>query len=119
MNRREKGGYYERQAEIILKKAEYRIIDKNYYSQWGEIDIICEKDGILVFLEVKYRRNSDYGYGNEAIDKRKLRRMYLTGRKYLSEKTIKAREIRFDMIIFLGENYTWDENIMWGDEIWS
>lgn len=119
MNRRGKGEEYEKKAETILKESGYEIVDKNYHSQQGEIDIICEKNGMLVFVEVKYRRNSDYGYGSEAIDKRKLKRMYLTGIKYLSEKKLRVKEIRFDMIVFLGEEYTWDENIIWGDEIWS
>ncbi|MGL4403914.1 MAG: YraN family protein [Fusobacteriaceae bacterium] len=119
MNRREKGGYYERKAEIILKESGYEILEKNYYSQWGEIDIICKREETLVFVEVKYRRNNDYGYGSEAIDKKKLKRMYLTGKKYLSEKRFLTKEIRFDMIVFLGEKSTWDKNIIWGDEIWS
>ncbi|MGL4254418.1 MAG: YraN family protein [Fusobacteriaceae bacterium] len=119
MNRREKGGYYEEKAEIILKEAGYEILERNYYSPWGEIDIICEKDGIIVFVEVKYRKNIDYGYGSESINKKKLKRIYLTGKKYLSEKNFLAREVRFDMIIFLGEHSTWDKDILWGDEIWN
>lgn len=119
MNKREKGGHYEGRAELILSEAGYKVKERNYYSPWGEIDIICEKDGILVFVEVKYRRNNNYGYGSEAIDVRKLKKMYLTGRNYLSEKKISIKEIRFDMIVFLGENYTWDKNIVWGDEIWT
>ncbi|MGL5963993.1 MAG: YraN family protein [Fusobacteriaceae bacterium] len=119
MTKREKGELYEKKAEVILKNDGYEIIEKNYYSQWGEIDIICKKAGILVFVEVKYRRNIEYGYGSESIDKKKLKRIYLTARKYLSEKNFLTSEIRFDMIIFLGEQSIWDKDIIWGDEIWN
>lgn len=43
----------ERIAEDFLKKKDYRIIGRNYRKPWGEIDLIAEKDNVVIFVEVK------------------------------------------------------------------
>ena len=50
------GTAYEEQAVLFLEKEGYEILERNFHSYHGEIDIIAREDEYLVFVEVKYRR---------------------------------------------------------------
>lgn len=43
----------ENHAEVFLKKHSYRILERNYWKKWGEIDIVADRDGVIHFVEVK------------------------------------------------------------------
>ena len=88
MNKREKGSIYEERAAEFLEKNSYKILAKNYHGKHGEIDLIALKDRQIVFIEVKYRETSKYGYGVEAVDKRKSVRIYKTAEEYTYKKII-------------------------------
>ena len=72
VNTREIGNKYEDKSVETLVKEAYRILERNYQNRFGEIDIIAEKNKELVFIEVKYRKTSKFGYGYEAVDRRKI-----------------------------------------------
>ena len=55
-----------------LKSHSFSILEKNFRSKFGEIDIIAEKNHCLYFIEVKARSNLDHGYPYEAVNKRKI-----------------------------------------------
>lgn len=55
----------------FLKKKGYRIIEKNYRTVFGEIDIIAKDKDVIVFLEVKTRVDETFGYPFEAVTRRK------------------------------------------------
>lgn len=74
MNKRQTGSAYETLAADWLKQHGYQITEKNYRCGQGEIDLIAEKDGYLVFVEVKYRRTGQKGDPAEAVDYRKQKR---------------------------------------------
>ena len=68
MNKRKKGGEMEDLACRFLEERGLRVLHRNFRSRTGEIDIVCrEKDGTLVFTEVKYRRSLDQGCPEEAV----------------------------------------------------
>ena len=71
------GALGEKAACELLQKQGYKIIDRNFRTRYGEIDIIAldfsNKLETLVFVEVKTRWNLDYGYPEEAVTPRKLR----------------------------------------------
>ena len=52
--------------DFYLKKG-YDFIDKNWQKKYGEIDLICQKDNEIVFVEVKTRTSLAFGYGEEAV----------------------------------------------------
>ena len=56
-NNRQIGSKYEQLAADYLKKQGYCIVERNYYTPYGEIDIIAQQDEVLVFVEIKYRSN--------------------------------------------------------------
>lgn len=117
MNKRKKGSIYEERAAEFLEKNSYEILEKNYHGKHGEIDLIALRDGQIIFIEVKYRETAKYGYGVEAVDKRKAVRIYKTAEEYLIKNHMEDHNIRFDCISYLGENQEWLKNILWGDEI--
>jgi len=62
-------------AEKFLKGKSYQIISRNFKTKYSEIDLIAKKDKSLVFVEVKTRVGDDFGSPEEAINKRKRRRL--------------------------------------------
>ncbi len=93
----------EKEAKKYLLKNGYDIIDENYSSFFGEIDIIAkDKDGTIVFIEVKKRTNSGYGLGLEAVNNIKQKKIIKTAMNYISLKNLECL-YRFDVISIDGE----------------
>ena len=65
MNRRAEGSAHERQAAAYLEERGLKILEYNYRTARGEIDLIARDRDMLVFVEVKYRRDSRMGYPEE------------------------------------------------------
>lgn len=72
----------EEKARKLLQQNNYQILQKNFRSRYGEIDIIAIDKDTLVFVEVKTRFSNDFGKPEEAITKRKLRMVAKTGQFY-------------------------------------
>jgi len=84
MNHKELGNYGEQFALQYLQKQGYRTIVSNWRNRYGEIDLIMlSADEILVFIEVKLRTNNNKGTGLEAVDARKLHRIYQLAQIFL------------------------------------
>ena len=75
MNKRTIGTEYETMAARYLCTHDYTILARNYRTPFGEVDLIAQKDGVLVYVEVKYRSSNDYGDPLEAVDRRKQRQI--------------------------------------------
>lgn len=87
-----------------LKNKDYIIIDSNFkFSQIWEIDLIAKKENIYVFVEVKYRKNSNYWTWEESISKNKKRKLLKTIHYYCMINNIDLENIRFDIISILKE----------------
>ena len=98
-NNRKVGKKDEQIAGEYLKRQGYEIIRNNYFCKAGEIDLIAREGGYLVFVEVKYRKNKSAGWGMEAVDKNKQRRISRCAIFYLMEHSLSFEQpIRFDVI---------------------
>lgn len=107
VNKRTVGTKYEQKAADYLALAGYRLIEKNYRCRVGEIDLIAVQGSYLVFVEVKYRSDTKAGYGYEAVDWRKQKKIRRTALWYLTEKKIPASQpCRFDVVSFNAEEIT-------------
>ena len=62
-------------AAIYLQEKGFKILERNYSTKAGELDIIAAKNGILHFIEVKTRSSGKYGKPEEAVDEKKLEKM--------------------------------------------
>ena len=70
-------------AEFLAKKG-YRILERNFRTRFGELDLIAAKDGVLVFVEVKLKVGEDFGPSpEEMIDKGKVEQIEKTARSFL------------------------------------
>jgi len=97
LNNRKTGAKGESITESELLKKEYKIIDKNFRGQHGEIDIIAEKNGVLAFIEVKLRKSLSKGLPREAVTLKKQERIIKTAEEYIYEKNICNMDMRFDV----------------------
>lgn len=92
------GKYGEDLAANFLQARGYEIIENNYYTRSGEIDLIARKDNFLIFVEVKTRKNFDFGHGEDNINWRKQQKIKKVMREYLNSHQSKA-SVRCDAII--------------------
>ena len=84
-------------AEKFLLNAGYVILHRNWRHERKEIDIIAMKDDLLVFVEVKTRKNFDFGFPEEFVNAKKQEFMKLAAEAYTIEKP-EYINIRFDII---------------------
>lgn len=85
-------------AAKYLQKQGYKILQRNFRSRYGEIDIICALEHSLVFVEVKTRTNTSFGSPEESITKTKQQHIHKVALIYLKEYPLPFKEIRFDVI---------------------
>ncbi len=89
-------------AETFLAENGYVIMERNYRTRFGEIDIIA-KDGItLVFVEVKARRSERKGIAACAVTKNKQRKIIITALFYLKANSLYGCKSRFDVVAIDG-----------------
>lgn len=100
-NKRKTGSEGEEIACEFISKLGYKIVERNYQFGHGEIDIIAKDGDTLVFIEVKYRKNLEYGPPELAITKGKQNLVKRTATAYLWEKEIKDELSRIDVIAIL------------------
>lgn len=98
------GGHGEALACVYLEKKGYRIRERQWRSKVGEIDIIAEKNGVFVFVEVKTRQNSTFGYPEEAVTEKKRQHLMHTAELYCQLQRIE-RPRRIDVVaVIIGAN---------------
>ncbi len=84
-------------AVKFLKKKGYRIIEKNYRTVFGEIDIIARDKDVIVFTEVKTRADNTFGYPFEAVNRRKREKIKKVALSFM-KKCRKEFPARFDVL---------------------
>lgn len=84
-------------AQEYLRKKGYRILEKNYRTRFGEIDIIAEDKGTIVFIEVKTRIHETFGAPEESVTRQKQERLKKVALCYLKDLK-KIPPVRFDVL---------------------
>lgn len=104
INNKIKGRCGEEMAAQYLIKKGYIILERNYATDVGEIDIIAAGDGYLVFVEVKERLNENYGYPAEAVGFYKQRKISQVASQYIRQYRKFDASVRFDVVeVYLEE----------------
>ena len=88
----------EKFAAKYLRRHGYRILVRRFKTRAGEIDIVCRHGEWLVFVEVKTRKNDDYGTPSEAVTKEKQNHMSRTALDYLRLLNHPRIRFRFDIV---------------------
>ncbi|QIN82956.1 YraN family protein [Rubrobacter tropicus] len=104
LNNRPSGKRGERLARRFLEERGYTVVDQNYRTRHGELDLVASKDGTLVVVEVKLRRGTGFGDPLEAITLRKQRTIRAITEEYLLEKSPTFHTLRFDAIGILARS---------------
>ena len=92
------GAYGEQLAVEYLESQSYKIIDRNAYSRWGEIDIVSEKKNKIHFVEVKTRFHMRQGMPYEAVRIPKLTHLMRTIQYYILKNNLHTRKFQLDVI---------------------
>ena len=91
-------------AEQMLRKKGYRILERNLRIAGGELDLIADDQGTLVFIEVKARRGNQFGGAPYAITTRKKQQIIKLALCYLSQHVLTNKQCRFDVILAVETN---------------
>ena len=84
-------------AVKFLENKGYQVLEKNWRYKKAELDVICKKDEILIFVEVKTRTTTKYGMPEDFVSKSKRKLMFGAANAYMV-KVGHEWEIRFDVI---------------------
>lgn len=76
----------------------YAILERRYRTRHGEIDIIAEHDGTIVFVEVRARATAEFGRAAESLTDQKKRKVTAMAGEYLARHRITNRACRFDVV---------------------
>jgi putative endonuclease len=85
-------------AARYLKKRGYRIVDRNYRNRLGEIDIVAEQGGSLVFVEVRTRSDIVFGSPFESVTVQKQQQLSKVALEYINQMGCHNRAARFDVV---------------------
>jgi putative endonuclease len=84
-------------AADAYRRRGYRIVARNWRCRMGELDLVVERRGVLVFCEVKSRRGSGFGVGYEAVTRRKQAKLRSLAEVFLQATGSRPLVIRFDV----------------------
>jgi putative endonuclease len=105
----------EDEAAKFIKKQGYRILQTNYKTKSGEIDIIAEDKKVVAFIEVKTRTTGEYGSPLEAVNFHKQKKIIQVANQFLMNYKVENRECRFDIVAILApteDPTTWEIDLI-------
>ncbi|WP_077216796.1 YraN family protein [Piscirickettsia litoralis] len=103
---RTKGFNAERQALNYLKRQGLTLISQNYSSRFGEIDLIMQGKAEIIFIEVRYRKNNNFGSPAATVNFKKQQRIIKTAYSYLNSLPF-TPPCRFDVIAITASELEW------------
>ena len=98
IDRQQYGKESESVAAKLLRKKGYKILEQNYRTKIGEIDIIAKDKDTIVFVEVKARKSRYYGHAKWAITLKKQRKVSMVALYYLKATRQTQKKARFDVV---------------------
>ena len=96
MSRRTSGKAAEDAAARHLRKCGYKILERNYSSPLGEIDIVALDGDVVCFVEVRSRSSGEHGSALEALGGKKQRKVTRAAAAYMKAKRLEEVQVRFD-----------------------
>lgn len=117
MNTQQRGTGYEKKACRYLESRGLQFIAANVYVRGGEIDLIMRHHQVIVFVEVRFRRNDTFGSAAESITARKQKHLLHSARVWLSGagESFETVDCRFDVLAFTGNEIEWLTNAFAAD----
>jgi len=97
-----RGRWGEERAASEYHRRGYTLLERNWRSPTGELDLVVERDGVVVFAEVKTRRSDRYGPAAAAVGPKKQQTIRRLAVEWLRERQHPRRAIRFDVVAITG-----------------
>lgn len=97
-----RGSWGERVAALEYERRGYAVVDRNWRSPTGELDLVLRRGDLYVFSEVKTRRSERYGPAASAVNRPKQRRIRALAVEWLRVHDRHADAIRFDVVAITG-----------------
>jgi putative endonuclease len=92
------GQWGEATAAGYLAKHGYTLLERNYHTAHGEIDIVASKAGVLTFVEVKTRSSHSFAYPEDSVTRRKQAHLLSAAAEYLQAHPESSESWQFDVI---------------------
>lgn len=96
------GVFFETLALHYLQQQGLRLVSRNFSCRFGEIDLICQHDQILVFVEVKYRQHRGFGGAAAAVTLKKQQKITKTASCFIQQQRSQS-PCRFDVVAITGD----------------
>lgn len=110
--RRSLGNWGEKIAGDYLVDKGYSILERNFRSPYGEIDLIVQMDGVTVFVEVKTRSSTNFGHPEEAVTRSKREHILSSAQTYLQNHPEISGDWRIDVIAIARNRHGLPEEIV-------
>lgn len=112
MSTKNVGDRGEKIALSYLLTKGYKILQKNWYCNHGEIDIIAQINKTIVFIEVKYRKNENYGFTSEAFGYKKRNHLRRSIGIFLSKYKLWGLNYQVDLLYITASQFTHYKNVL-------
>lgn len=112
---RVKGAVYEQKARVFLENQGLKFIAQNQTFPCGELDLIMQQGATWVFVEVRQRKNAQFGSAVESINFRKQQKWLRAANLWLSQRSqsLDTADCRFDVVAFEGNDEpVWIQNFL-------
>lgn len=110
-NKRKLGAKVEQMVKEYISENGMSVLEMNYRCRQGEIDIIAKDGAYYVFIEVKYRSNTNFGTPQEAVDLSKQKRICKAAQYYMySHHLSEFTPVRFDVVAVLDKDISYFSN---------
>lgn len=93
----------------MLDSKGYQVLERNFRTPYGEIDLVALKDECLLFIEVKTRSSQVFGYPEQAVDSRKGLHLVQCAEWYMQNNPAAATSYRIDVVALTVNPKNWDE----------
>lgn len=106
------GRYYEHQVLTFLKQQGLTFVERNARNRAGEIDLIMRDNTGWVFIEVRFRKNGDYGNALLSVNWHKRRKLLAAAKLWLAQRqeSFDTSSCRFDICAITGNQFEWVQN---------
>jgi putative endonuclease len=98
------GKWGERLAAVYLMEKGYEIMESNYRTPYGELDLVANHDGQLIIIEVKPRSHSNAGYPEDALTPRKVEHLINSAQYYLEKHPESTNEWKIEIVAIIGRS---------------
>ncbi len=106
------GRYYENRVLAFLKQQGLTFVERNARNRAGEIDLIMRNETGWIFVEVRYRKNCDYGDALLSVNWHKRRKLLAATKYWLAQRqeSFETSACRFDICAITGNQFEWIQN---------